>query len=204
MRMILRSLARNEATIVSNTTIFKDVNENQDLFSNNTILEYIDILQKLHLIENQTAFSANLRSSSRVGKTAKRHFTDTSLVCSILDLNSEKLMNDINFAGFLFEALCERDLRIYIESLNGNLFHFRDNTTGLEIDSIVELKNGEYGAIEIKLGTDRIEEAAENLLKFNNIVKNKPKFMCIICGLSEAVVRREDGIYIIPITALKS
>lgn len=142
MRMILRSLARNEATIVSNTTIFKDVNENQDLFSNNTILEYIDILQKLHLIENQTAFSANLRSSSRVGKTAKRHFTDTSLVCSILDLNSEKLMNDINFAGFLFEALCERDLRIYIESLNGNLFHFRDNTTGLEIDSIVELKNG--------------------------------------------------------------
>lgn len=204
MRMILRSLARNESTIVNNNTIINDVNEDNDIASKNTVLEYIDILEKLHLIENQTAFSINLRSSSRVGKSAKRHFTDPSLVCGILGLTSESLINDVNFLGFLFEALCERDLRIYIESYNGNLYHFRDNTTGLEIDSIVELPNGEYGAIEIKLGTDKIEEAAENLLKFNNLVEKKPKFLCIISGLHEAIIRRKDGIYVIPITALKN
>lgn len=204
MRMILRSLARNETTIVNNNTIIHDVNESQDLASKNTVLEYIDVLEKLYLIENQIAFTVNLRSSSRVGKSAKRHFVDPSLVCGVLGLTSESLLNDINFLGFLFEALCERDLRIYIESYNGHLYHFRDNTTGLEIDSIVEMPNGDYGAIEIKLGTDKIEEAATNLLKFNEIVEKKPKFLCIISGLNEAVIRRPDGIYVIPITALKN
>ena len=203
MRMILRSLARNESTIVNNKTIFKDVNEIKNESSENTILDYIDVLEKLNLVENQIAFNVNLRSSSRIGKTAKRHFVDTSLACAILDLNSEKMIKDINFAGFLFESMCERDLRIYIESLGGNLFHFRDNTTGLEIDSIVELQNGDYGAIEIKLGLDKVEEAAKNLLDFYSKVVVKPKFMAIVCGLADAVIRREDGIYIIPITALK-
>ena len=204
MRMILRELARNESTIVNNNTIIKDVNEENNVASRNTVLEYIDVLEKLHLIENQIAFSINLRSSSRVGKTAKRHFTDPSLVCGILGLTTESLINDVNFLGFLFEALCERDLRIYIESYNGNLYHFRDNTTGLEIDSIVEMQNGDYGAIEIKLGTDKIEEAAKNLLKFNKLAKKKPKFLCIISGLNEAIIKRPDGIYVIPITTLKN
>ena len=204
MRMILRELARNESTIVNNNTIIKDVNEENDVASRNTVLEYIDVLEKLHLIENQIAFSINLRSSSRVGKSAKRHFTDPSLVCGILGLTTESLINDVNFLGFLFEALCERDLRIYIESYNGNLYHFRDNTTGLEIDSIVEMPNGDYGAIEIKLGTDKIEEAAHNLLKFNKLAEKKPKFLCIISGLNEAIIKRPDGIYVIPITALKN
>ena len=204
MRRILRELARNESTIVNNNTIIRDVNEENDVASRNTVLEYIDVLEKLHLIENQIAFSINLRSSSRVGKTAKRHFTDPSLVCGILGLTTESLLNDVNFLGFLFEALCERDLRIYIESYNGNLYHFRDNTTGLEIDSIVEMPNGDYGAIEIKLGTDKIEEAAKNLLKFKELAKKKPKFLCIISGLNEAIIKRPDGIYVIPITALKN
>ena len=204
MRIILRELARNESTIVNNNTIINDVNEDGDIASKNTVLEYIDVLEKLHLIENQVAFSTNLRSSSRVGKSAKRHFTDPSLVCGILGLTSKSLINDVNFLGFLFEALCERDLRIYIESYNGNLYHFRDNTTGLEVDSIVEMPDGEYGAIEIKLGTDKIEEAAKNLLRFNEVVKKKPKFLCIISGLNEAIIKRPDGIYVIPITALKN
>ena len=203
MRMILRSLARNESTVVSNNTIINDVNEEHDIASKNTVIDYIDILDKLKLIENQSAFSVNLRSSSRVGKSAKRHFTDVSLVCAILGLNYEKLINDVKFLGFLFESLCERDLRIYIESYNGNLYHFRDNTTGLEIDSIVEMPDGEYGAIEIKLGTDKIEEAAENLLKFNSIVQKKPKFLCVISGLHEAIIKRPDGVYVIPITVLR-
>ena len=204
MRMILRSLARNECTIVNDHTVINYVNSESDIASKNTVLEYIDILEKLYLIENQLPFSVNLRSSSRVGKTAKRHFTDPSLVCGILGLTTERLMNDVNFLGFLFEALCERDLRTYIESYNGHLYHFRDNTTGLEIDSIVEMPNGDYGAIEIKLGTDKIEEAAKNLLKFNEMVEKKPKFLCIISGLNEAIIKRPDGIYVIPITALKN
>lgn len=203
MRMILRSLARNESTIVSTTTIINDVNESDDIASKNTVIDYIDVLEKLYLIENQNAFSINLRSSSKVGKNAKKHFVDPSLACAILDLTSEKLINDVSFLGFLFEALCERDLKIYIESLNGNLYHFRDNTSGLEIDSIVELPDGEYGAIEIKLGTDQIEEAVSNLLKFDSLVEKKPKFLCVISGLHEAIIKRPDGVYVIPITALK-
>ena len=204
MRMILRSLARNESTISTNSKIIQDVNDDNDIASRNTILDYIDVLEKLHLIENQIAFRINLRSSSKVGKISKRHFTDPSLVCGILGLTTEQLLNDVNFLGFLFEALCERDLRIYIESYNGNLYHFRDNTTGLEIDSILEMPNGDYGAIEIKLGTNMIEDAARNLLKFYDLSVKKPKFLCIISGLNEAIIRRPDGIYVIPITALKN
>ena len=204
MRLILRSLARNESTIVSTSTIIEDVNEQKDEASRITVLDYLDVLEKLYLIENQNAFSTNLRSSSRVGKSVKRHFTDVSLVCGILDLNTEKLLNDVNFLGFLFESLCERDLKIYIESYGGNLYHFRDNTTGLEIDSIVEMPDGKYGAIEIKLGTDDIENAAKNLLKFYDMVEKKPEFMCIISGLHEAVIKRDDGIYVLPITVLKN
>lgn len=205
MRMILRALARNESTIVSDTTIIKDVNDNgsDDVASKNTILSYIDVLEKLHILENQPAFSTNLRSSGRVGKSAKRHFTDPSLACAVLDLTKEKLLNDFNFMGFLFEALVARDLRIYIESLKGNIFHFRDNVSGLEVDSIVELPDGEYGAIEVKLGLDKVDEAANNLLKFYDIVDKKPKFLCVICGLGNAVFRRKDGVYVVPITALK-
>ena len=203
MRMILRSLARNESTIVSNSTIMRDVNEFDDVASKNTVLDYIDVLEKLYLIEDQNPFSVNLRSSSRVGKTSKRHFTDPSLACAILDLNTEKLMNDVNFLGFLFEALCERDLKIYIENYGGNLFHFRDNSTGLEIDAIVEMPDGEYGAIEIKLGTNKIEEAANNLLRFYDLAQKKPKFLCVISGLNEAIIKRPDGVYVIPITSLK-
>lgn len=203
MRLILRSLARNESTIVSDSTIINDVNSLEDAVSKNTVLDYMNVLEKLHLLESQLAFNTNLRSKSRVGKSAKRHFTDPSLACACLHLTEEKLMMDLNFLGFLFESLVERDLRIYIESLKGNLYHFRDITSGLEIDAIVELPDGEYGAIEIKLGTNQIEEAAKNLLKFNDIVATKPKFLCIICGLSTAVMKRSDGIYVVPITSLK-
>lgn len=203
MRNIIRSLARNESTIASITTIVNDVNEEYDVANRNTVIDYLDVLEKLYLIDNQLAFNVNLRSSSRVGKTFKRHFIDPSLVCGILNLTTDKLLNDVNFLGFLFEALVERDLKIYIESLGGELFHFRDNTTGLEIDAIVELSDGEYGAIEIKLGSDSEEEAVNNLKKFYDVVKVKPKFMAVICGLCNGVIRRADGIYVLPITELK-
>ena len=208
MKMILRSLARNESTLVGSKTIVKDIedyeNDDELVKSRTTIMDYIDCLDRLHLIENQDAFSLNYRSSSRVGKVAKRHFTDPSLACACLDLTVQKLLHDFNTFGLLFEALVERDLRIYMDYLDGKLYHFRDNISGDEVDSILEFKNGEYAAIEIKLTSKGIDEAKKSLMTFYNNVKKKPKFMCIIVGHYEAVIQDPDtGIYIVPITALK-
>lgn len=208
MEMLLRSLARNESTISSNSVLIKDIADNiteEELtVSRNTVADYLDILNKLHLIENQKSFMYKIRSRSNVGKNAKRHFTDPSLGCAALNITPEKLINDLETFGFYFESLCERDLRIYAESIGGNLYHYRENNTGMEVDAIVEISDGEYGAFEIKLGANQEEEAAANLKKFYDSVDVKPKFMCIICGLYNAIVRRPDGIYVIPITALKN
>ncbi len=208
MAMLLKSLARNESTIASNKTLLRDIEENsggEDIIeSRTTIDDYLDVLNRLHIIENQNAYSANYRSPDRVGKSVKRHFTDPSLACACLALTKEKLINDLNTFGFMFEALVERDLKIYMEYLNGNLFHFRDNVTGLEIDSILEFNDGEYAAVEIKLGFNKVEEAKKNLLTFKNNMIKEPKFMCIIVGYTDVIAKDpETGIYIVPITALK-
>ena len=131
-----------------------------------TIEDYLNVLNRLHILENQNAYSANYRSPDRVGKSPKRHFTDTSLACACLNLNKDKLIKDLNTFGFMFESMVERDLRIYIEYLDGQLFHFRDNVSGLEVDSILEFSDGEYAAVEIKLGFNQVEEAKKNLLNF--------------------------------------
>ena len=208
MSMLLNSLARNESTIVNNKTLLKDIgeyaNEQEIIESRITVDDYLDVLSRLHIIENQNAYSANYRSPDRVGKSAKRHFTDPSLACACLGLTKEKLLNDLNTFGFMFEALVERDLRVYMEYLNGKLYHFRDNVSGLEIDSILEFDDGEYAAVEIKLGYNQVEEAKQNLLTFSNNMLKKPKFMCVIVGYTDVIAKDpETGIYILPITALK-
>ena len=208
MLMIMRSLARNETTLVGSKTIVKDIqdyeNEEELVKSRTTILDYIDVLDRLHLIENQEAFSLNYRSSNRVGKVAKRHFTDPSLACACLDLTIQKLLLDHETFGLLFEALVERDLRIYMDFLDGHLYHFRDNTTGEEVDSILEFASGEYAAVEIKLTSKGIDDAKKSLTTFYKNAQKKPKFMCIIVGHYDAVIQDpETGIYIVPITALK-
>lgn len=208
MQMLLRSLARNETTIATKHTLLKDVEEFSDekqiIESRITLDDYLDVLTRLHIIDNQNAYSLNYRSPERVGKAAKRHFTDPSLACACLDLTKDKLMNDLKTFGFMFEALVERDLKIYMDCLGGKLFHFRDNITGLEVDSILEFSDGEYAAVEIKLGFNQVKEAKENLMNlYNNMVK-KPKFMCVIVGYTDVIARDpETGIYIVPITELK-
>lgn len=207
MEMLLRSLARNESTVSSNKVLMKDVDDNvteEDLnISRNTITDYLDVLERLHLIENQNSFTYKIRSRANVGKNFKRHFVDPSLGCAVLSITPKKLINDLKTMGLYFEALCERDLKIYAESIGAKLYHYRENDTGVEVDAIVELSDGEYGAIEIKLGSNMIDEAVENLNRFYNLAEVKPKFMCVICGLYDAVVKRPDGIYVFPITALK-
>ena len=205
MLMFLKSLARNESTIASNKTLIKDIVENDyDSINKETVGEYLNVLNKLHLIKNQNAFNANVRSKENVGKCFKRHFADPSLACALLNLNYNKMVNDLNTFGFLFESLVERDLRIYSNYNDGELRHFRDNVSGLEVDAIVVNDDGDYGAIEIKLGPNQIEEAKANLLRFYDKSDKKPKFMCIICGVWNSVVKdKETGIYIIPINSLK-
>lgn len=208
MLMLLKSLARNETTIANKNTLLKDIeeyaNEKEIIESRITIDDYLDILSRLHIIENQNAYNENYRSPERVGKSAKRHFTDPSLACACLDLTKDKLMNDLRTFGFMFEALVERDLRIYMEYLDGNIYHFRDNVSGLEVDSILEFSDGEYAAVEVKLGFYQVDEAKENLMNFYNNMIKKPKFMCIIVGYTNVIAKDpETGIYIVPITALK-
>lgn len=202
---LLKSLARNESTIAGNNRLISDISDNDDLtLDKRTISEYLDILEKLNLISNQPSYSSNYRSPERIGKNEKRHFTDPSLAAALLNLNTEKLINDLNTFGFLFESLVYRDLKIYMDYLNGNVYHFRDNVTGLEIDSILEFEDGEYAAIEIKLGFNGFKDAKESLLKFQEQMVKKPKFMCAICGYNDSIVRdKESGIYIVPLTALK-
>ena len=207
MEMLLRSLARNESTISSNNVLMKDIDDNiteEDVtISRNTVTDYLDVLDRLHLIENQNSFMYKIRSRMNVGKNPKRHFVDPSLGCAILNITPEKLINDLETMGLYFEALCERDLKIYAESIGAKLYHYRENDTGIEVDAIIEIADGEYGAIEIKLGANKEEEAVASLKRFYELAEVKPKFMCVICGLYDAVVKRPDGIYVIPITALK-
>lgn len=208
MLMLLKSLSRNETAIVGNNTIVADIEEYENgdelLTSRQTVSEYLDVLDSLYLIDNQEAYSLNYRSSKRVGKSPKRHLVDPSLACACLDLTEEKLLNDFNTFGLMFESLVERDLRIYMDYLDGHLYHFRDNSSGEEVDAILEFSDGEYAAVEIKLTYNSVDTAIKGLKKFYDNVEKKPKFMCVIVGMYQAVVQdRETGIYIIPITSLK-
>lgn len=208
MRMLIRSLSRNETTIAGNDTIVKDIEEfenTDDLIASRlTVADYVSVLDDLYLTANQEAFSINYRSSKRIGKSPKRHLVDTSLACASLDLTVVKLLNDHETFGLLFEALVERDLRIYMDYLDGHLYHFRDNVSGDEVDSILEFRDGEYAAVEIKLSDGSVEDAKKSLMTFYKNVNKKPKFMCIIVGHYEAVIQdKETGIYIIPITSLR-
>ena len=208
MRMLLRALSRNESTVVGDKTLVRDIEdyENGDelIRSRETVSDYISVLEGLYLIANQEAYSISYRSSKRVGKSAKRHLVDPSLCCACLNLNVKKLLNDHETLGLLFEALVERDLRIYADYLNAHLYHFRDNISGDEVDAIIEFEDGDYAAFEIKLSDGSIREAIDSLSKFNEKVSKKPEYMCVIVGHLESVMRDpKSGIFIVPITALR-
>lgn len=205
--LLLRSLARNESTTVSDLSLLKDiVEQDNESMSRNTISKYLDGLNRLFILNNQVPFSSNLRSSLRVKQAEKRHFSDPAMACALLNITKEKLLGDLNTFGFLFEGLVERDLGIYAQSFGAKLFHYQDYKNN-EIDAVIELENGDWCAFEIKLGAKKIDEGAENLIKVcDEIVTNggkPPKIKCVICGLSNAVYQRPDGVYVVPITALK-
>lgn len=208
MRLLLRSLARNESTTVSNKTLKKDIKEIDDEdIDTATIADYLNILDRLFITDNQKPFSTKIRSSVRIKQSEKRHFCDPSLACALLNITPHMLLNDLETLGFLFESLCERDLKIYAESIDAHVYHYQDYKNR-EIDTVIELNDGRWCAIEIKLGANQIESAAENLKKIYEEMEKDPKSilpsaMIIVCGLSNAAYQREDGIYVIPLTALK-
>ncbi len=208
MELLLRSLARNEATTCTNKKLKDDIKSlDMDDINVDTIADYLSILNRLYLIENIPPFASNLHSSLRVKQNEKKHFVDPSLVCTILSLTKEKLINNLEFAGFLFESLVERDFLTYVDSFNGKLYHYQDYENN-EIDSVIELEDGSWCGVEIKLGAHQIENAAINLIKINNkIIKKGGKGaqkLIVICGLSNAAYERKDGVYVVPLTSLKN
>ena len=207
MLMILKSLARNESSYAAEATILRDCfsfsDDKEQTLNQRTLSRYLDILEKLYIINNQEAYSANYRSSTRVGKKVKRRFVDPSLAAALLGLTSEKLINDLNTFGLLFESLVVRDLSVYMEYYRGHVYAFRDNLSNDEVDAIVEFSDGEYGAIEIKLGENQIAEAIKSLTKFNDKIEKKPKFLCVIVGIGSGLTRDpKSGVYIVPYNTL--
>lgn len=203
--MLVRSLARNESTYASDARLRSDMMEyDDDTLSAATASEYKDILSRMFIIEDQPSFSVNFRSKVRVGKTPKRHLTDPALAIAALGMDSESLMDDLNTYGFMFEAMCERDLDVYASSMEGTLSQYRDSN-GQEIDAIVSVPGGRWGAFEVKLGANQIDSAARGLLRMASKAEEgkEPAFLCVLCGLATAAYRREDGVWVVPPTLLR-
>lgn len=204
MRLLLRSLARNESTTATRACLKSDMQGVEQLtIDEDTVADYLNVFAKLFLIENQKPFATAIRSSLRIKQAEKRHLVDPSFACSLLGITDEnRLIGDLRTFGFLFEALCERDLKIYAQSFGANLLHYQDYSND-EIDAVVELADGSWSAFEIKLGANQIDEAAAKLVDINKKFERPATTLCVICGLSNAAYRRPDGVCVVPITALK-
>lgn len=208
MNLLLKSLARNESTTVSINTLKNDIKEiDREDIDTDTVSAYLNALNKLFLLDNDEPYSNNIRSSIRVKQSEKRHFVDPSIASALLNLTVDKMVGDLETFGFLFEALVERDLKIYASTFNAKCYHYQDYSNR-EIDTVIELEDGQWCAIEIKLGANQIDAAANNLVKIKNSIAKEngkvPKVLCVICGMSNAAYIRPDGVYVIPITALKN
>lgn len=205
VRSLLRSLARNTATLVDNKTLEKDVKTSErNELSRNTISDYLNALTRLMILEKQPAFNPHIRSSAALRKAAKRHLCDPSIAVAALGLDQDALKKDLNYTGFLFETLATHELNVYARANDARVFHYNDSY-GLEIDAIVQKRNGHYAAFEIKLGVGYIEEAAQNLKKFERTIDatkmELPKSLNIITGTGMSY-RRPDGIHVISLASL--
>lgn len=206
LEVLLRSLSRNTATMTSMSTIQKDVSSvDANGLSRSTVLAYVDYLQRIYMIWEQPAWRPELRSATRLRTTPKRHVTDPSLAAASLKAGPNKLKSDLNTFGFVFETMAARDLHVYAQSLGGQLCHYRDNS-GLEIDSIIELDNGGYAAIEVKLEADQEDEAAANLIRFARKMEaggiDAPAFLAVVVGTGGFAYTRLDGVHVVPIGCL--
>ncbi len=203
---VLRSYSRNISSQASIQTITSDVTNNFESINRKTVSEYIDALKEIFVIEDLQAWSPRLRSKTVISTSPTRHFVDPAIAAYFLDANSEDLINDLETMGLLFESLVIRDLRIYTESLGGKVYHYRDHS-GQEADAILHFKNGQWAAIEVKLGNRAIDEGAESLKtlaeKIDKSSMKAPSFLAVISGTGYAY-KREDGVYVIPVGCLRN
>lgn len=207
-KRLMRSYARNVATQASLETIRKDVLSNDiETFDKETLYGYLNALKRIFVIEDSPAWNPDLRSKTAIRTSDTRYFVDPSIASAALGLGPQDLVNDLKLMGLIFENLCVRDLRVYADALDGNIYHYRDKT-GLECDAVIHLRDGRYGLIEIKLGGDRlISDGAENLLKLAGRIDTDkmkmPSFLMVLCGVAPFAYKRDDGVFVVPIACLK-
>jgi len=208
VKRLMKSYARSQGTQTSLAEIRNDMMANdQSSLDEKTVSSYLDALRKIFVIEDMPAWNPNLRSKTSIRMTDTRYFVDPSIATAALSIGPNDLMNDLNTFGLFFETLCVRDLRVFAQALDGGVYHYRDKT-GLECDTVVHLRNGSYGLIEIKIGGDRlIEEGAKGLKKLTQKIDTgkmkSPSFLMILTAVGSFAYRREDGVYVVPIGCLK-
>ena len=207
VRALLRSLSRNISTLATIRTIHDDIamGDADESISEKTISQYLGALDRIFVTENLPAWNPALRSKTAIRTSPKRQFVDPSIAAAVMRLTPSRLLEDFNYFGFLFESLCDRDLRIYAEAIDGQVFHYRDGS-GLEADAVIALNDGRWAAVEVKLGSKEIEDAAVHLLELKNKVNTEkmrePSFLMILT-VTEIAYRREDGVYVVPLGCLK-
>ena len=208
VKRLMRSYARSQGTQTSLAEIRKDMVANdQDSLDENTINSYLNVLRKIFVVEDMAAWNPNLRSKTAIRSANTRYFVDPSIATAALGLGPDDLLNDLHTFGLFFETLCVRDLRVFAQALDGEVYHYRDKS-GLECDTVVHLRNGSYGLIEIKIGGDKLtEEGAATLHKLAQKIDTTrmkaPSFLMVLTAVGSFAYRREDGVYVVPIGCLK-
>lgn len=208
-RLLMRSYARHQGQSVSLKKISDDIKENDNAsISYETVSDYIDVLKKLFVVEDMPAWNPNIRSRAAIQSSDTRYFIDPSVATSALMVGPRDLMNDLKAMGMFFESMAVRDLRVYADLLDGNVFHFRD-ANGLECDAVLHRRNGTYGLIEIKLGGgDLVEKGAQTLTKLSGMIDTEkmpePAFLMVLTAVGDYSYRRpEDGVWVVPIGCLR-
>ena len=204
--MLLQSLARNVGTQTSLNEIHKDLTSDAPSLSTAELTGYVQALRDIFVIEDMPAWNPNLRSKTAIRTTPTRYFCDPSIAAASLGVGPEALFKDRKTFGFVFENLCVRDLRVYAETLSGDVFHYRDKTN-LECDAVIHLDDGRYGLIEIKLGgNDAVEQGVKTLkalaAKINVDRMSEPSFLMVLTAVGQFAFRRKDGVWVVPIGCL--
>ena len=205
VRQLLRSYARNISTMASLTTVLADIQANDVAFSDTTMYGYVNALRRIFLIEDIPAWKPSLRSKAAIRTSDKRQFVDPSIATAVLRADADSILDDFNYFGFLFESLVARDLRVYAQASDGEIFHYRDKDN-LEADLVIRLNDDRWAAVEVKLGSDEIEEGAKHLIELRNKVDTskvgEPSFLMVVTG-GQFAYRRNDGVFVVPIGCLK-
>lgn len=208
VRRLMRSYARNQGSQVPNTVLARDVSANdEESMSQETVAAYLNALRKIFVVEDMPAWNPNLRSKTAIRSSDTRYYVDPSIAAAALGIGPNDLINDLNTFGFIFETLCIRDLRVFADALDGQVYHYRDKD-GQECDAVIHLRNGQYGLIEIKLGGDKlIEEGAQSLKKMESKIDTDkmkaPSFLMVLTGVGGYAYRRKDGVCVVPIGCLR-